>query len=77
MPATDRPPFERAPRGVKAHWVRPKLVAEVAFTGNGNDVTQLGQGHGAAFAEVGNLTIANCYRQHKGIQVMLLLLALR
>ena len=29
--ATDKPPVA-APRGVKGHWVRPKLVAEVAFT---------------------------------------------
>jgi bifunctional non-homologous end joining protein LigD len=30
--ATDKSPFETTPRGVKGHWVRPKLVAEVAFT---------------------------------------------
>jgi bifunctional non-homologous end joining protein LigD len=29
--ATDKPPVA-VPRGVKGHWVRPKLVAEVAFT---------------------------------------------
>jgi len=29
--ATDKPPIA-VPRGVKGHWVRPKLVAEVAFT---------------------------------------------
>ena len=29
--ATEKPPLE-VPRGVKGHWVRPKLVAEVAFT---------------------------------------------
>jgi bifunctional non-homologous end joining protein LigD len=29
--ATQKAPFE-VPRGVKGHWVRPKLVAEVAFT---------------------------------------------
>ena len=29
--ATDKAPIE-APRGVKGHWVRPKLVAEVGFT---------------------------------------------
>jgi bifunctional non-homologous end joining protein LigD len=29
--ATDKAPLP-APRGVKGHWVRPKLVAEVAFT---------------------------------------------
>jgi bifunctional non-homologous end joining protein LigD len=29
---TDKPPFAPVPRGVKGHWVRPKLVAEVAFT---------------------------------------------
>src|SRR6185503_20071331 len=29
--ATDKAPLA-APRGVKGHWVRPKLVAEVAFT---------------------------------------------
>jgi len=30
--ATDRSPLESVPRGVKGHWVRPKLVGEVAFT---------------------------------------------
>lgn len=30
--ASPKPPFEAAPKGVKAHWVRPKLVAEVSFT---------------------------------------------
>jgi bifunctional non-homologous end joining protein LigD len=30
--ATDKSPFAATPRGVKGHWVRPKLVAEVAFT---------------------------------------------
>jgi bifunctional non-homologous end joining protein LigD len=29
---TDRSPFAAVPRGVKGHWVRPKLVAEVSFT---------------------------------------------
>jgi bifunctional non-homologous end joining protein LigD len=29
---TDKPPFEDKPRDVKGHWVKPKLVAEVAFT---------------------------------------------
>jgi bifunctional non-homologous end joining protein LigD len=29
---TDRTALEAVPRGVKGHWVRPKLVAEVAFT---------------------------------------------
>ena len=29
---TPRSPVDPAPKGVKAHWVRPKLVAEVAFT---------------------------------------------
>ncbi len=29
---TARPPFEDKPRDVKGHWVKPKLVAEVAFT---------------------------------------------
>jgi bifunctional non-homologous end joining protein LigD len=29
--ASEKPPIE-VPRGVKGHWVRPKLVAEVAFT---------------------------------------------
>ncbi len=29
--ATDRSAFDAPPRGLKAHWVRPKLVAEVAF----------------------------------------------
>jgi bifunctional non-homologous end joining protein LigD len=30
--ATDKSPFHAPPRGVKGHWVRPQLVAEVAFT---------------------------------------------
>ena len=30
--ATERAPIDPVPRGVKGHWVRPKLVAEVAFT---------------------------------------------
>ena len=30
--ATDRSAFDAPPRVLKAHWVRPKLVAEVAFT---------------------------------------------
>ncbi len=30
--ATDKSPLAVVPRGVKAHWVRPKLVAEAAFT---------------------------------------------
>lgn len=30
--ATDRTPLNEIPPGVKAHWVRPELVAEVAFT---------------------------------------------
>jgi len=29
---TDTPPFADKPRDVKGHWVKPKLVAEVAFT---------------------------------------------
>ena len=29
---TDKPPFDDKPRDVKGHWVKPKLVAEVAFT---------------------------------------------
>ena len=29
---TDKPSFEDKPRDVKGHWVKPKLVAEVAFT---------------------------------------------
>jgi bifunctional non-homologous end joining protein LigD len=29
---TAKAPFETVPRGVKGHWVKPKLVAEVAFT---------------------------------------------
>ena len=29
---TDKPPLSPAPRGVKGHWVRPRLIAEVAFT---------------------------------------------
>lgn len=28
---TDKPPFDPLPKGIKGHWVRPKLVAEVAF----------------------------------------------
>jgi bifunctional non-homologous end joining protein LigD len=30
--ATDKDPFHERPRSVKGHWVRPKLIAEVAFT---------------------------------------------
>ncbi|HYC38404.1 MAG TPA: DNA ligase D [Usitatibacter sp.] len=30
--ASDKAPFAAPPRGVKGHWVRPKLIAEVAFT---------------------------------------------
>jgi bifunctional non-homologous end joining protein LigD len=30
--ATDKSPFAAVPRGVKGHWVRPRLIAEVAFT---------------------------------------------
>ena len=30
--ATDKMPFASRPKGVKAHWVRPRLVAEVAFS---------------------------------------------
>ena len=30
--ATEKAPFAAVPRGVKGHWVRPKLIAEVAFT---------------------------------------------
>jgi bifunctional non-homologous end joining protein LigD len=30
--ATPRPPLDAVPRGVKGHWVKPKLVGEVAFT---------------------------------------------
>jgi len=30
--ATDKDPFHERPRGVKGHWVRPRLIAEVAFT---------------------------------------------
>jgi len=30
--AADEPPFADKPRDVKGHWVKPKLVAEVAFT---------------------------------------------
>ncbi len=30
--ATPRAPIDPVPRGVKGHWVKPKLVAEVAFT---------------------------------------------
>ena len=30
--ATDKMPFAARPKGVKGHWVKPKLVAEVAFT---------------------------------------------
>ncbi len=30
--ATERPPVDPVPRGVKGHWVKPRLVAEVAFT---------------------------------------------
>ena len=29
---TAKPPFFETPRGVKGHWVKPRLVAEVAFT---------------------------------------------
>jgi bifunctional non-homologous end joining protein LigD len=29
---TQKPPVAEVPRGVKGHWVKPKLVAEVAFT---------------------------------------------
>ena len=29
---TDKSPLAEVPRGVKGHWVRPKLVAEIAFT---------------------------------------------
>ena len=29
---TDKSALETVPRGVKGHWVRPKLIAEVAFT---------------------------------------------
>jgi bifunctional non-homologous end joining protein LigD len=29
---TDAPPFADKPREVKGHWVKPKLVAEIAFT---------------------------------------------
>lgn len=29
--ASDECPFEKRPAGVKAHWVKPKLVAEIAF----------------------------------------------
>lgn len=29
--ASDECPFEKRPTGVKAHWVKPKLVAEIAF----------------------------------------------
>ena len=29
---TGKDPFHERPRGVKGHWVRPKLIAEVAFT---------------------------------------------
>ena len=29
---TDKMPFAERPKGVKGHWVKPKLVAEVAFT---------------------------------------------
>jgi len=29
---TEKSPFAPVPRGVKGHWVKPKLVAEVAFT---------------------------------------------
>ncbi len=31
-PRDDECPFDQRPAGVKAHWVKPKLVAEVAFT---------------------------------------------
>ncbi|HUJ00798.1 MAG TPA: non-homologous end-joining DNA ligase [Usitatibacter sp.] len=30
--ATQKAPFREAPRGVKGHWVKPRLVCEVAFT---------------------------------------------
>ena len=30
--ATDKMPYAERPKGVKGHWVKPKLVAEVAFT---------------------------------------------
>ena len=30
--ATAKAPFDPVPRGVKGHWVKPRLVAEVAFT---------------------------------------------
>nr|MDQ3027978.1 DNA ligase D [Pseudomonadota bacterium] len=30
--ATPKSPFDAPPRGVKGHWVRPKLIAEVGFT---------------------------------------------
>ena len=30
--ATEEPPIRPVPRGVKGHWIKPKLVAEVAFT---------------------------------------------
>jgi bifunctional non-homologous end joining protein LigD len=30
--ATDKMPFAEKPKGVKGHWVKPKLVGEVAFT---------------------------------------------
>jgi bifunctional non-homologous end joining protein LigD len=29
--ATDKTPFDDLPRGIKGHWVRPKLVGEVSF----------------------------------------------
>ncbi len=29
---TEKSPFAAPPKGVKGHWVRPKLIAEVAFT---------------------------------------------
>ena len=29
---TDRMPFAERPKGVKGHWVKPRLVAEIAFT---------------------------------------------
>jgi bifunctional non-homologous end joining protein LigD len=29
---TAKPPFHETPRGVKGHWVKPRLVCEVAFT---------------------------------------------
>jgi bifunctional non-homologous end joining protein LigD len=28
---TDAPPFDDLPRGIRGHWVKPKLVAEVSF----------------------------------------------